>query len=170
MAGTSRFHDKLHRYNHHTVATPGFVDSATDPIASKESPFRGDFILNGSLSSSGQCTSKSATFLSGDIYTNWETGGVMTTNEVGSNTRNGPLTLTLNYNSGVYINGAYGSHAKLVVGAPEALFDQGTISVTNIDAKTLNYQALLQQMQVSLLYVLKIQLVLVPITHSTRCM
>lgn len=146
MAGTSRFHDKLHKFNHHSLPTFGYIDSATDPIASKESPFRGDFVLDGSLSASDNCTVTNATIqrdltvvnntlLSGDIYTDWERGGVITTGIAGSSTKNGPFSLTLNYNSGVYINGAYGSDAKLVVGVPGALFDQGTISVTNLNAK-----------------------------------
>jgi hypothetical protein len=146
MAGTSRFHDKLHRFNHHSLPTPGYIDSATDPIASRESPFHGDFILDGSLSASDNCTVTNATIqrdltvvnttlLSGDIYTDWEQGGVITTNAAGSNTKNGAFSLTLNYNNGVYINGAYGADAKLVVGVPGALFDQGTISVTNLNAK-----------------------------------
>jgi len=50
MAGNARFHNKLHRANHHTNPTVGIPDSATDPIASINSPFQGDFILNGSLS------------------------------------------------------------------------------------------------------------------------
>ena len=50
MAGTSRFHDKLHRANHHSVVSPGLPDSAYDPIASKDHPFRGDFVLSGALS------------------------------------------------------------------------------------------------------------------------
>jgi hypothetical protein len=146
MAGTYRFHDKFHRFNHHSVATPGFVESASDPIASKDFPFRGDFVVDGSLSASDECVATYATihrnltvvntsFLSGDIYTDWEKGGVITTVTAGSNTRNGPFSLTLNYNGGVYINGAYGSNAKLIVGTPGALFDQGLISVTNISAK-----------------------------------
>lgn len=51
MAGNGRFHDKLHRRNHHTSPSDGFLDSANDPIASPSEPFLGDFILSGSLSS-----------------------------------------------------------------------------------------------------------------------
>jgi hypothetical protein len=53
MSGNARFHDKLHRANHHTLSTGGLLDSAYDPIASPEHPFRGDFILSGSLSALG---------------------------------------------------------------------------------------------------------------------
>jgi hypothetical protein len=45
-----RFHSKLHRYNHHTVITPGYLDSATDPIAAPQDPFKGDFYVQGVLS------------------------------------------------------------------------------------------------------------------------
>jgi hypothetical protein len=53
MSDNARFHNKLHRKNHHSVCTPGYPDSATDPIASYTEPFQGDFVINGSLSASG---------------------------------------------------------------------------------------------------------------------
>ena len=145
MAGTSRFHDKLHRSNHHSVSTVGLIDSAYDPIASHDHPFRGDFILSGALSALNDSTVHSAevrnnltvennSLFRGVVYTNWEAGGVMTHNEAAANTKSGDFTLTLNYNKGVYINGTYGSAARLILGTPGGLFDQGTISVTNVDA------------------------------------
>lgn len=45
-----RFHTKLHRYNHHTSPTAGFFDSASDPIASPQDPFKGDLHVIGTLS------------------------------------------------------------------------------------------------------------------------
>lgn len=45
-----RFHSKFHRYNHHTDFTPGYVDSASDPIASPQDPFKGSFHVRGALS------------------------------------------------------------------------------------------------------------------------
>ncbi len=54
---SSRFHNKFHRHNHHTTGTdPQYPDASHDPIASPESPFQGDFVLNGSLSSAGVVT------------------------------------------------------------------------------------------------------------------
>ena len=50
MADNARFHNKLHRKNHHTLPTTGYPDSAIDPIASPNEPFQGDFYLTGSLS------------------------------------------------------------------------------------------------------------------------
>jgi len=50
MADNARFHNKLHRKNHHTLPTTGYPDSAIDPIASPDEPFQGDFFLTGSLS------------------------------------------------------------------------------------------------------------------------
>ena len=49
---SSRFHNKYHRHNHHTSAIndPRYPDSSHDPIASHDSPFQGDFVLNGTLS------------------------------------------------------------------------------------------------------------------------
>jgi len=49
----NRFHPKYHRYNHHTDATAGSVDSSHDPIASQYDPFQGNFYLNGTLSAQG---------------------------------------------------------------------------------------------------------------------
>lgn len=49
---SNRFHNKFHRHNHHSVPTDRgglYPDSAFDPIASKESPFRGDFYLSGNF-------------------------------------------------------------------------------------------------------------------------
>ena len=37
------YHNKWHRFNHHTVALSGYPDSAIDPIASLDFPFRGIF-------------------------------------------------------------------------------------------------------------------------------
>lgn len=59
MAGNARFHNKYHRANHHTNNTPGVPDSGSDPIASPQFPFEGNFILNGSLSANGFQTSGS---------------------------------------------------------------------------------------------------------------
>lgn len=50
MAGNARFHSKYHSKSHHTNSTPGYYDSAADPIASPADPFQGDFYLNGTLS------------------------------------------------------------------------------------------------------------------------
>lgn len=49
---SSRLHNKYHRHNHHSIALedPRYPDAAHDPIASYESPFLGDFVLNGTLS------------------------------------------------------------------------------------------------------------------------
>jgi len=51
---SSRFHNKWHRHNHHTLPLddPRYPDASHDPIASPEHPFRGDFILQGMLSAS----------------------------------------------------------------------------------------------------------------------
>lgn len=45
-----RFHSKYHQKSHHTNQTIGDPDSASDPIASHEYPFKGDFVIvNGKL-------------------------------------------------------------------------------------------------------------------------
>ena len=42
--------NKFHRYNHHSYHIPRVPDAGYDPIASRESPFRGEFVLSGMLS------------------------------------------------------------------------------------------------------------------------
>lgn len=66
---SSRFHNKWHRHNHHTNPSNDsrYPDSSHDPIASYEAPFQGDFVLNGTLSSSGGATFNTATPLSANI-------------------------------------------------------------------------------------------------------
>jgi hypothetical protein len=48
---SSRFHNKYHRHNHHSVSVndPRYPDASHDPIASPESPYLGDFVMIGSL-------------------------------------------------------------------------------------------------------------------------
>jgi hypothetical protein len=120
MSGNARFHDKLHRANHHTLSTGGLLDSAYDPIASPEHPFRGDFILSGSLSASGDVIANNLKIASEIIID----GNTTTQNQkiVGSlqlakqyyggtaiyaiNPTSKPIdrTLSINYENGVYIS------------------------------------------------------------------
>lgn len=55
--GNEIYHNKWHAFNHFTVPLEGFPDSATDPIASRETPFLGVFY--NSLSSTLSGTPKS---------------------------------------------------------------------------------------------------------------
>jgi len=52
---SSLYHQKYHRHNHHTLPLSGDLhpDSSQDPIASYDSPFMGDFVLDGCLYSAG---------------------------------------------------------------------------------------------------------------------
>ena len=67
MAGNARFHNKYHRANHHTNPSLGIPDSASDPIASPQYPFQGNFVVNGALSASNFYTNslsgKTVTFM-----------------------------------------------------------------------------------------------------------
>lgn len=67
---SSRFHNKFHRHNHHTVPLddPRYPDASHDPIASPDSPFQGDFILNGTLSAN-DVSFIQATITPGDTLT-----------------------------------------------------------------------------------------------------
>ena len=113
MAGNARFHDKLHRTNHHTLSTAGIPDSATDPIASPSNPFQGDFVVNGLLSSSKGLDVLSANY-GGDVYceniyvrdttyTDFISGmGSETIISDGALTGFGDNTLTLDYGKAIY--------------------------------------------------------------------
>lgn len=46
---SNRFHNKFHRQNHHSNPTVGYPDSAFDPIASFEQPFKGEFYYQGDI-------------------------------------------------------------------------------------------------------------------------
>lgn len=51
---SNRFHNKFHKHNHHTRPTDReglYPDSAYDPIASPESPFQGEFYVDGDITS-----------------------------------------------------------------------------------------------------------------------
>jgi hypothetical protein len=49
---SDKFHNKYHGSNHHSYPLDG-ADDATDPIASSEFPFMGDFYLSGNMPISG---------------------------------------------------------------------------------------------------------------------
>lgn len=114
MAGNARFHDKIHSTNHHTLSTSGFPDSATDPIASPARPFKGDFIVNGVLSSSNGLR-----ILSADVDTQLickdltvedtayidfiSGGGTEVVISDGALTGEGNYTLSLDFQTGVWI-------------------------------------------------------------------
>lgn len=113
MAGNARFHDKLHRKNHHTNPTVGYADSASDPIASPTEPFQGDFILNGKLSANSGINVLSANIVGdltcedlivkGTTFTNFISGD--STEAIisdGGLTGFGNNTLTLDYGKGIY--------------------------------------------------------------------
>jgi hypothetical protein len=107
MSGNARFHDKLHRSNHHTAATPGLPDSSYDPIASPEKPFRGDFVLSGSLSSRNEI--KSSSFETGSakitnkLVLSGTNGGVLTNSNSNISLVNSSNSLSINYDGGVYL-------------------------------------------------------------------
>lgn len=53
----NRFHSKYHRQNHSTYTSDTNPDAGSDPIASYDNPFLGDFVLYGGLSASVPSTS-----------------------------------------------------------------------------------------------------------------
>lgn len=80
-----RFHSKYHFRNHHTLSSSGYPDSASDPIASPDAPFKGDFIMTGTLSAN------TATFTS--PISNLDVGTLSVSNDIISLSV-GVLTLT----------------------------------------------------------------------------
>jgi hypothetical protein len=162
MAGNARFHDKLHRKNHHTLPTTGYVDSASDPIASHEEPFQGDFIINGSISANSGIYLESA-IVENDVfcenihvndtaYVNFVSGAFTETIiSDGALTGYGDQTLTLDFRKGIYaktpsfnisnsitanqaiFNSAIINNDLLIIGSISALGDVSVIE-TNIMA------------------------------------
>lgn len=57
-------HPKFHRRNHHTYGNSANPDAGHDPIASPDSPFRGDFVLSGGLSASAPLSGYAGSFYS----------------------------------------------------------------------------------------------------------
>jgi hypothetical protein len=114
MSGNARFHDKLHRANHHTLSTGGLLDSAYDPIASPEHPFRGDFILSGGLSALGDIIANKLTIKSDLVTRNHIVDGTLRLANpyfgataiyaVDPTTQPKPFTLSLNYENGVFVS------------------------------------------------------------------
>jgi hypothetical protein len=113
MAGNARFHDKVHRKNHHTLPTVGYPDSGLDPIASYSEPFQGDFVLNGLLSARTGVKSLSVYATSGvycedmyvrnTTYTNFISGqGTETIISDGALTGYGDNTMTMDYRKAIY--------------------------------------------------------------------
>jgi hypothetical protein len=144
MAGNARFHDKIHRKNHHTNPTVGFADSASDPIASPSEPFQGDFILNGRLSTNSGIDLLSAN-VTGDVYcnsihvssvtyTNWISGNsTETIISDGALTGYGNNTLTLDFQNGIYGKSPLFSISNTLcssglITSPSASFNTLTIS------------------------------------------
>ena len=61
---SNRFHNKWHRHNHHTYPLSAEPDSSHDPIASPSDPFKGDFVIQGSLSASAPTSAYAGYFTS----------------------------------------------------------------------------------------------------------
>ena len=113
MAGNARFHDKLHRKNHHTLPSADYPDSAIDPIASHEEPFQGDFVINGNLSTNGAIQFYSADlagnmycedfYARGTTFTNFISGdSTETIISDGALTGYGERTMTMDFRNGIY--------------------------------------------------------------------
>ena len=73
---SSRFHNKYHRHNHHTLGTddPRYPDAGSDPIASYSSPFLGNFVMLGSLSASVYQYSSDAVNYPAGFFTGYRYG------------------------------------------------------------------------------------------------
>lgn len=62
---SNRFHNKFHRHNHHTRPTDRdgkYPDSAYDPIASPDSPFRGEFYVDGNVTTLSSISARGDSF------------------------------------------------------------------------------------------------------------
>ena len=87
---SNRFHNKLHRHNHHTNPTDRtglYPDSAYDPIASPEAPFKGEFYVDGSITSLSSISALGDIFSTNGVFSNNLTvsGFIITNSSVSSN-------------------------------------------------------------------------------------
>jgi hypothetical protein len=66
---SNRFHNKFHRHNHHTTSTGDlrYPDAAYDPIASRESPFRGEFYSLDNITTTQNLSARETT-LTNNLY------------------------------------------------------------------------------------------------------
>ena len=70
---SNRFHNKYHRHNHHTDPTGGplYPDSSYDPIASPDSPFRGEFRSEGKIATTNSLSAQQNVYAAdGNFYGN----------------------------------------------------------------------------------------------------
>ena len=63
---SNRFHNKWHRKNHHTYGNLSNPDASHDPLASKDQPFLGEFVLQGAL-----CAVAPMSAFAGYFYSNF---------------------------------------------------------------------------------------------------
>lgn len=81
---SNRFHNKLHRINHHSQRTPKndtYTDASYDPIASYEAPFQGEFYSDGELVTHTYLSAASAIFTNdGTIFNDLFVGNNVTIN------------------------------------------------------------------------------------------
>ena len=151
MAGNGRFHDKNHKYNHHTLSSVGFADSATDPIASPEHPFKGSFVVNGPLSSNSSVTFLSANILGDAHVQNLYADNRVVTNYISgydseavfSDTivaGHGANTITFAYTSGAYFSNDINVAGNIIIGGSISIVGNvsayGDLSYINTDVVT----------------------------------
>lgn len=104
MAGNARFHNKWHRRAHHSLPSIGYPDSGTDPIASPQEPFIGDFVLTGNLSAHGNAYIDGNTTIWGNLsvlgdLTYLDTVVSVTSSLSVVNTGPGPAVVVEQYNN-----------------------------------------------------------------------
>lgn len=88
------FHHKFHRQNHHTYNNPANPDSGHDPIASKENPFQGDFVLHGGLSAVTSLSAQAGYFDGGTHLGILVKGNPVALSSIGNVNIGGDLTVS----------------------------------------------------------------------------
>ena len=141
---SNRFHNKYHRHNHHTDPTSGpqYPDSAYDPIASRQSPFKGEFFAANQITSNDSLSARVNVYATNALIS----GNVIVDNNLTIHgesqfdeavniddtfTVNGPSTLngTLNVNGNTTLNGT-------LVTNLDALFNSNTEVVGNLTVRS----------------------------------
>lgn len=114
---SSRFHNKWHRSNHHTYQSPTNADAGHDPIASFDSPFQGDFVIQGGINLTVPSTSAYSAVFNGS--------------KVGINTSN--PTATLQVNGDTLINYDLSANGNAYIGG-NTIINGNTLIYGNLSA------------------------------------
>lgn len=122
--------NKFHRYNHHSYHIPGVPDAGYDPIASYDSPFRGEFILSGMLSAASPLSSDPFSIVTDAAYGAFISAeNITVTDTINAYYMNVQyLDVTVHEVTGMMISGT-GSHPGGYISVPTTPWDYDVLTL-----------------------------------------